>query len=38
MSVEYARTLSSFTGSDLTVTFGPRRIGELQAISWAVNK
>jgi len=38
MSVEYAKTLSSFTGSDLIVNFGPRRIGELQAISWAVQR
>lgn len=30
-------TLTSFSGSDLVVSFANQVIGELQQISWAVN-
>lgn len=30
--------MTSFSGSDLVVSFGPRVIGELQQISWAVER
>jgi hypothetical protein len=33
-----AKTLTSFSGADLVVTFGPRAIGELQQISWAIQR
>lgn len=35
---EYAKTLTSFSGSDLVVNFGPKTIGELQQISWGVKR
>lgn len=37
-SQDYARTLTSFSGSDLVVNFGPKTIGELQQISWGVRR
>lgn len=37
-SKDYARTLTSFSGSDLVVNFGPKTIGELQQISWGVKR
>lgn len=37
-SQDYARTLTSFSGSDLVVNFGPKTIGELQQISWGVKR
>lgn len=38
MSVESLRTLTSFSGADLIVNFGNRVIGELQQITWAVER
>jgi hypothetical protein len=35
---DYAKTLTSFSGSDLVVNFGPKTIGELQQISWGVKR
>lgn len=35
---ELLKTLTSFSGADLVVSFGPRVIGELQQISWAINR
>lgn len=35
---EFMKSLSSFSGADLIVTFGPRPIAELQSISWAVQR
>lgn len=37
-SQDYAKTLTSFSGSDLSVNFGPKTIGELQQISWGVKR
>lgn len=37
-SIEYTRTLSSFSGADLIVTFGKAVIGELQQITWAIQR
>jgi hypothetical protein len=37
-SQDYAKTLTSFSGSDLVVNFGPKTIGELQQISWGVKR
>jgi hypothetical protein len=37
-SIEYTRTLSSFSGADIIVTFGRAAIGELQQITWAVTR
>ena len=34
----FMQTLSSFSGADLLVTFGNRHIGELQSISWAIQR
>jgi hypothetical protein len=34
----YAKTLTSFSGSDLVVNFGPKTIGELQQISWGIKR
>lgn len=38
MANEYAKTFTSFSGADLVVAFGKRVIGELQSISWAVQR
>ncbi len=35
---DYVKTLTSFSGSDLIVNFGPKAIGELQQISWGVKR
>lgn len=35
---DYVRSLTSFSGSDLIVNFGPKAIGELQQISWGVKR
>lgn len=35
---DYVKTLTSFSGSDLIVNFGPKTIGELQQISWGVKR
>jgi len=35
---EYAKTLTSFSGADLLVNFGPKVIGELQQISWGIKR
>lgn len=37
-NADYAKTLTSFSGSDLVVNFGPKTIGELQQISWGVKR
>ncbi len=34
----YANTLTSFSGADLLVNFGPKTIGELQQISWGIKR
>lgn len=34
----YTNTMTSFSGADLQVAFGNRVIGELQSISWAVQR
>lgn len=38
MASSYIKTYSSFSGADLVVNFGPVVIGELQQISWAVQR
>jgi hypothetical protein len=38
MSTQFQQTLTSFSGSDLVVFFGPRVIGELQQISWGIKR
>lgn len=38
MASPYVNTLTSFSGSDLIVTVGPKTIGELQQISWAIQR
>lgn len=38
MSQELIKTLTSFSGADMVATFGKRAIGELQSISWAVQR
>lgn len=38
MASTYIKTMTSFSGADLIVNFGPRVIGELQQISWAVQR
>lgn len=38
MSQESIKTLTSFSGADMVATFGKRAIGELQSISWAVQR
>lgn len=35
---DYAKTLTSFSGADLVVNFGPKTIGELQQISWGIKR
>ena len=35
---EYTRTLTSFSGADLIVSFGKHVIGELQQITWAITR
>lgn len=35
---DYAKTLTSFSGSDLVVNFGAKSIGELQQVSWGVKR
>lgn len=35
---DYAKTFTSFSGADLVVAFGKQVIGELQSISWAVQR
>jgi len=35
---EYTRTLTSFSGADLIVSFGKRVIGELQQITWNIQR
>lgn len=36
MASSFVKTMTSFSGADLIVNFGPKVIGELQQISWAV--
>lgn len=38
MASQFGNTLTSFSGADLQVNFGPRIIGELQSISWGVKR
>lgn len=38
MASPYITTLTSFSGADLIVTIGPKVIGELQSISWAIQR
>lgn len=38
MASPYVNTLTSFSGADLVVTVGPKVIGELQSISWAIQR
>lgn len=38
MAGPFVHTLTSFSGADLVVSFGPRVIGELQQISYAVQR
>jgi hypothetical protein len=38
MAAKQYNSLTSFSGADLVVTFGSRTIGELQQISWAVQR
>jgi hypothetical protein len=38
MASKFIKTLTSFSGADLIVSFGPRVIGELQQISWAIQR
>lgn len=38
MASPYTNTLTSFSGADLVVTVGPKVIGELQSISWAIQR
>ena len=38
MSKESIKTLTSFSGADMVATFGKRAIGELQSITWAVQR
>lgn len=38
MSLESVKTFTSFSGADLIVSFGPKVIGELQQISWAIQR
>lgn len=38
MSQESIKTLTSFSGADMVATFGKRAIGELQSISWMVQR
>lgn len=38
MASQYISTLTSFSGADLVVTVGPKVIGELQSISWAIQR
>lgn len=35
---EYTRTFTSFSGSDMVATFNGRVIGELQAVSYSVQR
>lgn len=38
MASSFVKTMTSFSGADLIVNFGPKVIGELQQISWAVQR
>jgi hypothetical protein len=38
MASPYTKTMTSFSGADLIVTIGPQTIGELQSISWAIQR
>lgn len=38
MASPYVTTFTSFSGADLVVTVGPKVIGELQSISWAIQR
>lgn len=38
MASSFVKTMTSFSGADLIVNFGPKVIGELQQISWAVER
>jgi hypothetical protein len=38
MASEFLKTMTSFGGADLNVAFGNKVIGELQSISWAVQR
>lgn len=38
MSIETLKTFTSFSGADLVVSFGKAVIGELQQISWAIQR
>lgn len=38
MATQFQQTMTSFSGADLVVFFGPRVIGELQQISWGIKR
>lgn len=38
MASSFVKTMTSFSGADLIVNFGPKVIGELQQISWAIER
>ena len=38
MASSFVKTMTSFSGADLIVNFGPKVIGELQQISWAIQR
>lgn len=38
MASSFVKTMTSFSGADLLVNFGPKVIGELQQISWAIQR
>ena len=38
MASKFIKTYTSFSGADLVVSFGPVVIGELQQITWAVQR
>lgn len=38
MPSQFLKTMTSFSGADLLVSFGPKVIGELQQISWAIQR
>lgn len=35
---DYLKTYTSFSGADILVSFGPKVIGELQSISWGIER
>lgn len=38
MASPYINTFTSFSGADLVVSIGPKVVGELQSISWAIQR